>query len=156
MTIFHFSGTHCVGPLVDKMDTNNMRFFNLSELSEPPNTSNSTNFTTLAPVIQPWPIKIGDSIMYKCEPYTHRSVSVFQNHIYQVVSVPPSPSPRFKSDWHKTSIWIECKDNNTFDWPDPWPECVDHTLCPETPPAQPGMSSDHDDTKEYQNDDTVK
>ena len=73
----HFSGTHCVGPLVDKMDTNNMRFFNLSELSQPPVTSNITDFTTLAPVIQPWPIKIGDSIMYKCEPYTHRSVIVF-------------------------------------------------------------------------------
>ena len=56
-----------------------------------------------------------------------------------------------------TFINIECLDGNTFDWPDPWPNCVTHIECTEEPPPKPGdrMKYNYKPSQTYKNDEKI-
>ncbi len=79
-----------------------------------------------------WPIPIGENAKYKCK----------SNHFFESNK--------------QTEIDIECEDGNVLDWPDPWPNCVTHIVCPDEPPT-PGanMSNNYVPSHTYKNADKV-
>ena len=75
----------------------------------------------------------------------------------QVTYTCTSPNAKFVTNENLNWINVPCRTADTWEYSDPWPECVEFTVCTETPPApEAGMHNDYNPSNEIRNDHWIR